>query len=510
MPAAEDATGTNGIAVSRLADALRGLDSDLDDRIGRLQALTARGTDPGAVTGAVEAIAKDLLALDLARRAVLREQSSRDLLTRLGEYDLPPAVERRRRSLDKSPDAPEWESVVALIGDALATRNRRGLFHRLFGQYSPESALADDGPDGGPPRAGPSVPRAARQALLTLLERLTLPEDTRRAADRLRDRLNSALAVDEIADVVTAIATLVTQANREENERLERFLKGLTGRLEHLGEHLLRSREVIGEADADRDTLAEGVRGSLTDMRQNLTTDESLEALRNRLERHMDTISGQLDRFLDAEGRRRDESEQRISGLQEQIERAENEADRLRSNLLQQQMRAQLDPLTQVANREAYAQRIDYEFARWRRSGAPLSLLFADIDRFKAINDQHGHSTGDAILQAVARTLKEALRRTDMVARYGGEEFVVIMPDTARDEAAGVAEKLRVAVNEQDFIFNETRMRVTISFGVAEFVPTDRPDDVIDRADRALYEAKRAGRDRVVVAPAGDPQPERS
>ena len=155
------------------------------------------------------------------------------------------------------------------------------------------------------------------------------------------------------------------------------------------------------------------------------------------------------------------------------------------------------DDLTGVSNRRLLAERAQIELERARRTGQPLSLLVIDLDHFKQVNDALGHLKGDALLREVARVLLEHVRRADTVARYGGEEFVVLLPDASREQALLAAEKLRATVGESCRGFEAPQ---TISIGLATF-----PDDastfaeLLDAADRALFQAKRAGRDRVVV-----------
>jgi two-component system cell cycle response regulator len=167
--------------------------------------------------------------------------------------------------------------------------------------------------------------------------------------------------------------------------------------------------------------------------------------------------------------------------------------------LAELERRAARDPLTGLANRRALDDSLDRELSRARRDGASLSLVLLDIDHFKAINDERGHLVGDEVLSTVARTLAETVRDMDLVARYGGEEFVVLLPATALEDAVGTAERLRLAVSGQ-----QAAAPVTVSAGVATF-PDQAPSgaELLVLADRALYEAKRAGRDRVVAA-AGD------
>lgn len=157
------------------------------------------------------------------------------------------------------------------------------------------------------------------------------------------------------------------------------------------------------------------------------------------------------------------------------------------------------DPLTGLANRRAWDEQLPRELARSRRTGRPVSLVLADLDGFKALNDTHGHQAGDRLLREVAAAWRRCLREVDVIARLGGDEFGFILPDCPRDGAMLVAERLRMAVPDS----------VGCSFGVAAWDGYESAAELTERADHALYEAKRGGRDRVVAAPDIGPLVER-
>ena len=163
--------------------------------------------------------------------------------------------------------------------------------------------------------------------------------------------------------------------------------------------------------------------------------------------------------------------------------------------------RATVDPLTRVSNRSHGRQRIEESLRLGYRTRTPTALLVLDIDHFKALNDTYGHAAGDVMLRRVAGEISARLRSTDIVARWGGEEFVIALPATGSDGAQVVAEKLRQAVAAITVPFEGRPLSATISGGIAIAEPGDLDvDALVARADRSLYQAKRAGRDRFVAS----------
>jgi len=159
------------------------------------------------------------------------------------------------------------------------------------------------------------------------------------------------------------------------------------------------------------------------------------------------------------------------------------------------------DPLTQVLNRRGFGEAYQHAKAQLRRHRRPLALLSIDLDYFKAINDSHGHAVGDQVLAHVARLISGEMRETDCVARFGGEEFIVLMPDTAPHQAMKAAERICVLLRESKV---EALPPCTVSIGVAcQAQQNEELEQLLSRADTALYQAKKNGRDRIEFDVAG-------
>ena len=163
---------------------------------------------------------------------------------------------------------------------------------------------------------------------------------------------------------------------------------------------------------------------------------------------------------------------------------------------------ATLDALTNLNNRRQFETRLGQEISIAKRQNNPLCAMMIDIDFFKKVNDTYGHSAGDEVLRSVASIIKQALRESDIPSRYGGEEFAVLLPFTQINEAFIVAERLRKAVEETLITINqdsdeEKQIKVTISMGLAEYDYNESGDELFERADKALYEAKKNGRNQV-------------
>ena len=193
--------------------------------------------------------------------------------------------------------------------------------------------------------------------------------------------------------------------------------------------------------------------------------------------------------------------------LQDQLHLSGAQMEELKRNLDSVRQESITDSLTGLFNRRKFDETLQEAASRSVQTGSPLCLLMTDIDHFKKFNDNYGHTIGDHVLALVARTVKECIRSSDTPVRYGGEEFAVILPNVRISDAVRVAEQIRTAVASKRVVNrskNITLGTITLSVGVARYVPGEPLGDLIKRADAGLYTAKRTGRNRVVAEEAGN------
>jgi diguanylate cyclase (GGDEF)-like protein len=192
---------------------------------------------------------------------------------------------------------------------------------------------------------------------------------------------------------------------------------------------------------------------------------------------------------------------QQLKELQNSLEQANQKKDQLLDELRQKtvelERQTREDSLTGLHNRRYLDDQLFHEFVRAQRYNRNLSVIMADLDHFKQVNDRFGHRIGDEVLKAVSQIFRDNCREVDFIARYGGEEFVLVLPETPSNGAILVCERIRTAVEAYQWAKIEPELRVTVSLGIAYILKVDSYKDMLHQADVKLYEAKKAGRNVV-------------
>lgn len=407
----------------------------------------------------------------------------------------------RRRELVGAERALSDALVLADRSGVLIERARvrinLGHLCELLGQYERGGRLLEEGYE-----LALSANHPAKTVALVNLARLQLAQGRTDESTRTLDRAHELIAASNHLGRIEGCLVRGQIASREDrHDDAVRFLEEGIAMAATSG--AMREEKELWEALSTAQASAERYQAAFEAMRKALALDDRLRRERAVLQAATTVERRAAERAQrEAEIARANElalreTLTRLEATQRELERANNDKDTLLAELHRQ---TREDSLTGLLNRRALDTELERECTRAGRYARPLALALLDIDNFKQINDNHSHAVGDAVLVAVAQCFRGARRHSDMVARLGGEEMVMLLPETTAEQAVAVCEGLRHRLHVIDWAAAGVPHRVTVSIGVSVFRAGDAGTAMLQRADAAMYAAKRAGKDRTVLA----------
>lgn len=337
------------------------------------------------------------------------------------------------------------------------------------------------------------------KTLLGLLDELPVPERHQPQAAALRQRITDGLNFYELVPVLDDFAVLMLAVADMGQREFEGYLKQLNDRLATFQSSLKDAHEGYADSMSAARELDTALREQVGGLHSSVVSATELDQLKQVVEGRLNGLLSTMDQYQRQRGDTDQALTDRLHTLVERVASMELEAKGFRDHLEEQRQKALTDPLTGLPNRAAWDERLELEMARWQRYGGDLLVGIVDIDHFKRINDNYGHLAGDKVLKIIADELSKRLRKTDFMARFGGEEFTLLIPSTPLAGAQQLLETLRTAIEACPFHFKGERVTITLSAGLSAFVSGERAEVVFERADQALYRAKRAGRNRIEV-----------
>ena len=290
-------------------------------------------------------------------------------------------------------------------------------------------------------------------------------------------------------EVTKEIETIDARIRSERSQTTD-FLGDLRERLDGF-EEVLGLMAEDGENSVKRSEALQTEVGAETEGIGEAVNTDDIQKARSLIKEGIGRLTERLAQHVVEERQQNEAAQARVVELNDRLSALEAEADSLRSEIRNKADLALKDALTGVYNRAGYEERTVELFARWQRSGAPLSMVFVDCNKFKEINDTYGHAAGDLVLVKVAEVLSDRARASDIVCRYGGDEFVVLLPDTKSTGAEVFAKSAFEEVLNAGFNDNGKPLDVSISCGVTELVTGDSLESAMGRADEAMYQAKK-------------------
>lgn len=336
------------------------------------------------------------------------------------------------------------------------------------------------------------------QRLLQLIDELDYSGETGAEIHAIQQQLLTQQDHNILPAQCLRLIELIIEGNRTERRHSARFLARLNDDLQ--GMHSQCSKSVTeGQALVqDRQSQDAALASELNAINVHLSNEPQAQlalSIASRIQ-GLKNIIGQHQQLQQRESA----LVARLSSLESQVSELKKQACDYQQRLLSQNEKLMIDSLTQIYNRAALDERLSIDFERWKQTQRPLAIVLLDIDHFKHINDRYGHLAGDKALRLIARTLRESMRESDFVARFGGEEFVILMLNVDPKLLHRPLQQLLKKIESIPFRFKKERVTITASVGATLLQAGDTTTSALERADQALYRAKNAGRNQLVIA----------
>jgi diguanylate cyclase (GGDEF)-like protein len=308
--------------------------------------------------------------------------------------------------------------------------------------------------------------------------------------------------IDEFNIIGKSIVDLLQEyiANvNSDREQTSLFIKEISKKVIDIDSIITESFSSFNDSESSHDNFHEFLESNISDLEKSVNVGKTIEELRTSVGSRLSVINESIRKQkLEAVSTRRDSDKRfsRLAGYFGKMKKNMEFANK-KAKILEKELN--IDPLTGAANRRAYKKRMVEEMDRFLRYNTIFSVLIFDIDHFKEINDNYGHSIGDICLKEIIKRVKKLLRKSDLLARFGGDEFVVFMPETDKKGVIDAAQRFLQTVEKIEFLHRDEKVKITISIGATQVQKGDkRFSSVFNRMDSALYEAKDNGRNIVV------------
>lgn len=487
-------------AVSRTSMMAEGMDPELDKTLAQIRRTISGEADEHDVRLALKEAEPRLIAADKSRaeRAKLFKDSLLDLIESLNSLPNHHIPNQRKSALETNIRS-HWQSSYqwpALLAEFLtlskSTFNqeavkKRSFFSRLFAKEETKSEKSEQ-----------DVVNDISRTLLNLLGNLALPIEYDEQVSELKSLLEQEKKLQIVPQILSESINLTMIALGSSQQELTSYLGKLNKQLASINISVGNSYKAQKTLSTHRESFNDKIQQQVSETSSAVDEADDLTELQKLIAVRLDNISNTMTEYQKQMIEQEKTATQSITQLRQKVSKMEKDSSNLRINLQQKIAQATTDTVTNLPNRSAYQDTIMPMCKLAQKSKKPLILGVFDIDHFKNVNDTWGHLAGDKVLNLLPRQLKNVLSEKDMVFRYGGEEFVFLLPNCNLSDAKNKAEAIRDAVEKMPFNVNGEPVPITISIGIAQLATGESHEALFERADKLLYQAKSAGRNRVI------------
>jgi diguanylate cyclase len=487
-------------AVSRTSMMAEGMDPELDKTLAQIRRTISGEANGDDVRLALKDAEPRLIASDKskAERAKLFKDSLLELiesLNRLPNHHIPNqhknALETKIRSHWQS--SYQWPALLAefltLTSITLnqETTKKRSFFSRLFTKEDSKSEKSEQ-----------DVVNDISHTLLNLLGNLALPNEYDEQLSELKSLLKQEKELKIVPRILTESINLTMIALGSSQQELTSYLGKLNKQLASINITVNNSYKAQKNLSNHRESFNDKIQQQVSETSSAVDEANDLVELQKLISVRLDNISSTMTDYKKQMVEQEKTATLSITQLRQKVSKMEKDSSSLRINLQQKIVQATTDTVTNLPNRSAYQDTIMPMCLLAQKSKQSFILGVFDIDHFKAVNDNWGHLAGDKVLNLLPRQLKSVMSEKDMVFRYGGEEFVFLLPNCSLAEGKAKAEAVRNAVEKMPFNVNGEPVPITISIGIAQLAADEAHESLFERADKYLYQAKAAGRNKVI------------
>ncbi|MGC8490605.1 MAG: diguanylate cyclase [Syntrophobacteraceae bacterium] len=398
------------------------------------------------------------------------------------------------------------ESAVGELEESLQALKRAILESDDAEGATPKAETADPAKNSAPAGGTKAVLDQLRSIFLHLageFDRDFGEEYSGRVA-MLRGKIQKCARIEDVVSLKPDIATLIELYNQsidEERTQVTEFIAEMSEGLLELERLYIGTMSQTGQSEKENKNFNQIVENHMEDMKKSAQLSTTLADFRELVLTRLASIRSALEAKRRSEALRHESLREEMESLNQNLSRMKKEVDQVHEKRKALEKEVLIDSLTGVANRRALKERLKNEMYRFQRYNQIFSLVVFDIDRFKSINDQHGHWAGDRCLKEIVKRIGPILRETDLIGRWGGDEFVLIFAATCLESAATVAERLRKLIQNTRLVYHKQEISLSISIGVAQALEGDQSiEKLFNRADKAMYKSKKAGGNSVSVS----------
>ncbi len=488
--------------IGKLSQVCKGLDLELDNRLAKLRMLLTKSAPFSAIEQQIITISQLLQQHSLKndQSILLIHQQFHEAGVKLQKMNgLPDELRRSLRSLLKD-NAQSKEAITQYIN----------LFSELLVFYGQAIKIKMDAPapkEGLIKKLPPKVQAKSESLLMTqaiidkftmTLEGLVLSRKHSQQLAEIKKSISADINNEELLNNFIEIFSVIIKDFKDEKKTAETFLSTLSKTLATVKDAVKSTLSNSSKSQGKQSQLNEQLQKQLIDMTSTIDQATSLAEVKVDINEKLQLIAGTLEKKYTIEHLNQKNLEEQLFVMTKKVSSLEKQSLSFEKRLQEQQLKSMQDSLTKLANRAAFDEYFAKEMVRYHHKAFDLAIVVMDLDDFKRINDTYGHTAGDKTLQVIAKTLTQKLPSDVFIGRYGGEEFVLIYSGIKQAALIKELNILKKHIARLPFKFKNNKVSITTSIGVSHVKTNDNIHIAFERADKALYEAKKQGKNQVV------------